>query len=126
MSKEALILYWDIMIKLGIIVGPGQNVLVWDFDMFLGEQRHLEVWSLLCGTAHPISSCAKLIFFLHVNPSQLTVFGSRWSLGRQPYASAGTISEMNLSIVGLEASKSFITESLWVTVRGRHGAWWRR
>jgi hypothetical protein len=94
------------MIKLGIIVGPGQNVLVWDCDIFLGEQRHLKVWSMLCGTAHPISSCARLILYLHVSPSQLTVFGSRWLLGRQPYASACTISEMNMSIVEHEASKS--------------------
>jgi hypothetical protein len=126
MSKEAWILYWDVMIKLGIIVGPGQNVLVWDCDIFLGEQRHLKVWSMLCGTAHPISSCAKLILYLHVSPSQLTVFGSRWLLGRQPYASACTISEMNMSIVDHEASKSSITERLWDTARSRHGAWWRR
>jgi hypothetical protein len=75
-SKEAVILYWDVMVKLRIIVGPGENVLVWDFDVFPGEQRHLEVWSLLCGTVCPISSCAKLILYLHVNPGQLTVFGS--------------------------------------------------
>lgn len=52
------IFYEDVMVELGIIVGPGENVLVGYLDMRLGEQRHVEVWSLLCGTVHPISSSA--------------------------------------------------------------------
>jgi len=64
------------MLKLGVIVGPGENVLVRNLDMRLGEQRHPGVWSLLCDTSQLISSCAKLILYLQLNPGQLTVFSS--------------------------------------------------
>lgn len=110
------------MVELRVVIGPRENVLVGYFDVLFGEERHLEVSSLLCRTIHSTSSCANLILYLQLGPGQLTVFDRRNSCYIvSPNASAGTITEIGTSIAEHEALQSFFTGSLWVAVLGRQG-----